>query len=404
MKKEDLKLAFDKIKPSESAKKRMLKNILNYSERKKGAVITLINFKKAVLALTLAVVLAGGLLTYNALYGNYNNDTQPEYHVADDLSQGREDAVAPLLNQFQLGDKHYILLTDDLRADYGLPASVDESDIGEKITDIKTSPDESLIGGEVYSYIPAGGEAIVAVKKDNEYQLFRFFTFESYNNNQDEDAVEYLLLYGIEKADDIAKIQFIGHSEESKLQGRMDIIGEITDRDEIAQFYSYYSVLKNSSDRYFDKLFNFSDTGSANGDIEVDSAAPDVAVPPDQIHYGEDKPMNSASEQPDVAVDLPAAISDKGEVQAVPGDTPIAKDTPASVEPSHGMMDMGDTGSGSSGSNQGTAIEALSNLVTIRIYNQKGIYYDSVYYINLGFISRYEISKEFADFMSRYLY
>jgi hypothetical protein len=43
---------------------------------------------------------------------------------------------------------------------------------------------------------------------------------------------------------------------------------------------------------------------------------------------------------------------------------------------------------------------ALGNPITIRIYNKNGIYYDSVYYRNIGFISRYEVGEEFAAFLS----
>jgi hypothetical protein len=422
MKKEDLKISFDQIKPSESAKKRMLDNILSHSDRKKGTFMTLFNFKKAIPALALVTVIAGGLLAYSMLGENSfmlreNNhyDSAPEYNsVTDDVGSGREDAVAPLLDQFQIDDRHYMLLFDDLRVDYGLPATVSENDIGEKITDITVSPDKNMIGSEVYSYIPAGGEAIVAVKKDNGYQLFRFFTFESYNNNQDEDSVEYLKLYGINKADDIAKIQFIGHSEQSKLEGRTDILGEITNRDEIARFYGFYSVLKNSSNKYFDRLFNYNNTGTGNKGIEIDTAVPNtVTTPPDyvdpdpvkpadQMGYGEDLPMDIASDRVDAVVDLPLKITEDESV-SISGNTPTSNDDAGTVSPPHGIMDMGDTGSGSTEPSQGSAANALVNPITIRIYNQNGVYFDSVYYKNFGFISRYEVSKDFADFIGKYI-
>jgi len=364
VKKEDLKASFDQIKLSESAKKRMLDNIMNHSNKKKGICMTLYSFKKAVPALALTLVIAVGLLTYNMLTGN--NNSQPEYGVTDSIDQGREDAVAPILNQFKIGDKNYILLSDDLRADYGLPTAVNENDIGEKIADIKSSPDKNLIGSEVYSYIPAGGEAVVAVKKDNKYQLFRFFVFDSYNNNQDEDSVRYMELYGIKKADDIAKIQFIGHSEQGKLQGITDIRGEIADRNEIARFYSYYSILKNSSDKYFDRLFNYKVMDSGNNYVETDTAVPD------QISNTEDRSTDAESSRTNVAEDLPQ------------------------------VTDNGDTGSETVESSQGSAGKALENPITIRIYNQSGVYYDSEYYPNIGFISRFEVSEDFADFINKY--
>ena len=418
MEKEDLKVSFDKIKPSESAKKRMLDNILNYSERKKGISMKLFNYKKAVPVLALVIVVAGSLFAYNMLKGNFNSSLPPENSVTDDAGFGREDFAAPLLNQFQIDGRHYIILSDELKTEFGLPDSVNENDIGSKITDIALSPDKSLIGSEVYSYIPAGGESVVAVKKDNEYLLFRFFTFESYNNNQDEDAVEYLKLYGIEKADDIAKIQFIRHSEQSKLHGITDIAGEITDSDEIAKFYSFYSVLKNSSDKYFEKLFNFSGSNSGNKGIEIDIAAPDKQSPPDGTGSGmtapdytghaEDMPLGIAPERSepdkaDIAEDLPLIVSDgvENDIVTSNGDTPVSSDTTAEIKPSHGMMDMG--GAGTVEGTPGSVGDALANPVTIRIYNNSGIYYDTVYYRNIGFISRYEISREFADFIDKYL-
>lgn len=410
MKKEDLKVSFDKIKADQFAKKRMLDNILNHSVRREYKTMKLFNYKKVIPVMALLIVIAGGLFTYRMLSGNpdYN---MPEYNVTDDMA--REDAVAPLLNQFKIDDKHYILLSDDLRQEYGLPDTVNQDHIGEKIADITEGPDKSFIGSEVYRYIPAGCEAIVAVKKDNEYLLFKFFTFESYNNNQDEDAVRYLALYGINSADDISKVRFIGHSEQSKLQGIPDIRGEITDRDEIARFFSYYSALKNSSDKYFDKLFNFSDTNSGNSNkgIEIDPAVPvtppDPVEPdmtaPDQIGDRKDLPMDRPSGRTDIAEDLPLRINyNNTDAAFTNSDTPAGNDTPVSYRPSHGMMDMGGE-PGAVAPSQGSSGQALSNSVTIRIYNKSGIYYDSEYYINMGFISRYEISKDFAGFISKYL-
>jgi len=399
LRKEDFRASFDQIRPDEAAKGRMLYNILNHSYEKKGYVMKPLGLNKAIPALALAVVLTGGLLTYSMLSGNNAVNLPPDYIG----SQGdfiREDAVAPILNQFLIDDKHYILLSDDLRADFGLPASIGDSDIGEKLADIVSGPDKSLIGNEVFRYIPAGGDAVVAVKKDNGYQLFRFFTFESYNNNQDEDAARYLALYGIDSADDIAKIQFIGHSEQPKLQGTLDIRGEITGRDEIARFYSFYSVLKNSSDEYFDRLFNYRGSNNNDQGFEIDGAEPDVAAPdaapdsaatpgsigpiaPDQAGYAEDMPLEPGS---GISDNANASISHK-----------------TSSAPGTGIVDMGSTGSGSTEPGRGITGDALANSVTIRIYNESGVYYDSEYYINISFISRFEVGDDFAAFMGDYI-
>jgi len=403
MKKEDLRASLDRIRPDDAARSRMLHNIMNHSYEKKGFFMRPLTLKKAIPALALAVVLTGGLLAYNMLYGD-SAENPPRYVSADD---GREDAIAPLLNQFQLDDMHYILLTDDLRADFGFPAAISDGDIGEKIADIKSGPDKSLIGCEVYRYNPAGGDAVVAVKKDGGYQLYHFFTFESYNNNQDEDAARYLALHGIDSADDIAKIRFIGYSEQAKLRGVPDIVGEITDRDEIGRFYDFYSVLKDSSDRYFDKLFDFSGLGSAEQGAEIDRTKPDTVVPdltaPDAIAPDEVPPYTVdpvAPDRPDYAEDMPMNVVPDRSYSA---DTPISNEAPSASGGSAGMMDMGNTTSGMVAPSQGLAGDALADFVTIRIYNQNGVYYDSIYYINIGFISRFEVGEDFADFLSGYI-
>ncbi|MGE5614513.1 MAG: hypothetical protein ACM3XR_08910 [Bacillota bacterium] len=450
MKKEELKLSFDQIKPSESDKKRMLDNILKQYERKQGfSFIAPYNYKKAIPALALAVAIVVGSLAYYSISRNSNYVTPPGEIATNDAGlTGREDMAAPLLNQFRIDDRHYILLYDDIRAEYGLPDTINESDIGEKIADIATSPDKSLIGCEVYSYIPAGSEAVVAVKRENGYQLFQFFVFESYNNNQDEDSARYLALYGIDEADDIAKIQFIVHSEQSKLEGRTDVRQEITDRDEIEKFYGFYSKLKNSSDKYFDKLFNFNDAGGGSaGGVEIDAvdpglmppeeSAPDRRVPADKAGSGMSEPGDagpdmmapdragfgangfSEPQPPDmpvgraaIAEDMPLVITDDAETGAasasggstgvVSGDTPVSSGG-AGSEPTRGMMDMGNPGPGAVEPSRGAAINALANMVTIRIYNRNGIFYESAYYVNIGFINRYEVSKEFADYLSKYI-
>lgn len=402
MKKEELRDSFDRIRPDEAAKRRMLDNILNQYERKKRIYMPF-GLQRAVPALAVVVIIAGGLLTFN-LAGRYNNNLSNgnKPGVADYSRDVQEDAVAPLLNQFQFGNRYYILLTDDLRKDFGLPSSIDESDIGEKIGDITASVDSSLIGVEIYSYIPAGCEAVVAVKKDNEYRLFRFFSFESYNRNQDEDAAEYLKLFGIKTSDDIAKIQFIGYSEQGKIQGYTDIIAELTGRDEIADFYKFYSVLKNSSDKYFETLFNF--RSQYTGDVEVDYAVPDNMDPeltaPDRTGGAADVMHDIITERERMAEDLPLA-TDGNSSSVRSADTPVT-DRPSS--PGYpNMVDTGNTGSGEVQPSQGSAGYALENWVTIRIYNRKGIFYDSPYYRNIGFISRYEVNEEFREILEGYI-
>ena len=70
MRKEDIKASFDNIKPDETAKSRMLDNIINHSYRKKEHIMTSFKFKKAIPALAMIVVIAGSVLTYNLIWGS----------------------------------------------------------------------------------------------------------------------------------------------------------------------------------------------------------------------------------------------------------------------------------------------------------------------------------------------
>jgi hypothetical protein len=387
---EDLKLSMEQIKPDEMAEERMLANIMRSFEKGRKRGMEFRKYKKLIPALALAVVIAGSVLAYDML-GNKNANPPGEYNAvgdaAVDSAAGREDMVAPLLNQFQLDGRHYILLPDDLKREYGLPAEIGDGDIGSKIAAITASPDPSLTGSEVYSYLPAGGEAVVAVKKDGGYQLFRFFTFESYNNNRDEDAAAYLKLYGIKGAEDIGKVQIIAHSEQSKLEGLIDIRGEITDPVEIAKFYGHYSVLKNAADKYFEALFGYKPADNGNSSsVEVDIAVPDPAIPPDAPPDAPDRIVSHQGETP--SMDEPVSSGGGQDMNMDMGD----------IGPETGLWD-----SGSTQPSQGSAGNALADMVTVRIYNQNGIFYDTPYYRNIRFLSRYEVSEQFAAFLEGYM-
>lgn len=435
MKHEDIKNVFDHIQPDISAKERMLRNVLDHSENRRQNIILSFNFRKAVPALVLAVVLAGGILSYGlkdilfnrGLNGKANPELAQEDLVGSDSAIGREDMVAPLLNQFQIDGRNYILLSD-YPDEFGFPATITDADIGEKIATIGKSPDNSLVGCEVFEYKPAGCEAVVAVKRNDAYELYRFFTFESYNNNQDEDAVEYLKLYGINGPEDIAKIMFIVPDEKSKLDGVTNITGEINDRNEIAKFYSFYSVLKNSSDKYFEKLFG-NRPGSEGVEIErvkpevqkyeivpVDPVAPDYvpggASGTSSSHPGiaEDMPLTKGSEEHNaVTGSNPSAATDQSaDLPISGGDTSVSViigsgNVPGSGGGSTNMTGVGSTEPVTVAPAQGPVGNALDNPVTIRIYNQNGVYLETIYYKNMGFISRYEISADFAAFIDNYI-
>lgn len=343
MKKSDLKQAFDAILPTEEQKNKMLINILSQSNITKADFGVTRKFKRIAAGFIIAVLAAGTVFAMNSFLNTPPKTTEGDLAKDSNLSprdDGREDMVAPITDQFKIGEKNYLLLSGDYRKSANLPEQIADSDIGEKIATINSSADKTLDGCDVYYYKPAGCQAIVAVKQGNEYRLFKFLSFDSYNNNQDEDAAEYLELYGIKRASDISRIQFIVYDEQSKLSGVLNVKAELTDNLNIAKFYDFYSPLKNSSDKYFDRLFNFNDN-AASGIQATDSI---IDGGPDHQGFG-------------------------GSIPGTPG----------------------------------RAANALADSVTIRIFNRTGIYFDTIYYPNIGFISRYEIPKEFAEFLALYI-
>ena len=169
--------------------------------------------------------------------------------------------------------------------------------------------------------------------------------------------------------------------------------------------------MKNASDKYFDKLFSGIGTDGGKAGTEADSKAdsgktpgeykdaPDHAVAPDYVAPDE----NGVSEA------SPPEPQDPDEPAAYANDTPakaVTSAVPPEVQPAvppQGATGKENAGGGSTEPSQGVVGDKLSNSVTIRIYNQNGVYYDSEYYLNIGFISRYEVGNEFAAFMESYI-
>ncbi len=399
MNKEDIKKSIDRIEPGEAATRRMLQYILHTDDKadnieksrhKRGRYL-----KSIIPAAALVLLLAGGSLTYHLMDNVNRADDNSGNNTAQDMDAIREDYVAKVENQFQIDNKHYILLTDEQRIDFGLPADIREEDIGELIIAITKSVDERLTGKSVYEYLPAGGRAVVAVGTDDGYRLFRFFSFESYLQNEDEDAAEYLKLYGINSPSDIDRIEFIRISEEGKQEGYNNAAGIIKDAEGVEKFYGYFSVLKNSNKEYFDRLFNYSviDTGD-----DARAGTMPAETNPPLIDYAEDMPL---VQDPDAPVSNTSGVapdaSDTGYEGRDPDRDKIVTDVPTKADAGGGSMPSSIEGS------QGRAGNALDNSVFIRIYNKQGVYYETIYYPNIGFISRYKVSKDFAEILKTYM-
>ncbi|HZK34508.1 MAG TPA: hypothetical protein VFD33_04280 [Bacillota bacterium] len=400
MNKNDIRRSFDKIQPDDHTQQIMLDGVLKHRKNKRKAnIMRGLRFKRVIPIVALVLILAGGVAIKGYLPNNESET--PGVGAERDAVGESEYAALPITNQFTIDDKYYTIMNDELKKEFNIKDEINGDDIGEKIAVISDTPDDSLLGSGVYAYLPAGAEAVVAVRQNDEYKLYTFFNFESYTNNQDEDAIEYLKLYGINNARDIAKIQFIDYSEQSRMQGQLDVSGEIRDQNEIEAFYSYYSVLVNSSDKYFDKLFNYDKEDIENrrdnyeGDLE--QSYYDIDIPDEPAEFGIDGPAPNLRVNPDTPVYEDALPSDEHltDPDTAVHDEPLPRD--------EHYVDMGEGSVDHTTPSQGRSRNALANSIVIRLYNQEGIYFDTVYYIDLGFISRHEVGREFAQFLADYI-
>ena len=82
---------------------------------------------------------------------------------------------------------------------------------------------------------------------------------------------------------------------------------------------------------------------------------------------------------------------------------PVPSNYSQAQDISQDMMDTSETAIASVVPSESLAGNALAEPVTIRIGNQNGVYFESTYFRNIGFISRYEITAEFADFIENYI-
>src|SRR5690625_4417425 len=185
------------------------------------------NFNKP---LFISLIVATLLLVVGGTVGYLVSINKPNDFIGIGEGERQEDGAYELRDMFQLDDKHYTIMHESTMDEFGMSATINPEDIGEKIATITTSIDDRLINKEVYHYLPAQSEAVVAVKREETYQLFNFYNFESYEKNEDEDTRRYLEIFGMNEPADIKKIQFIHYGKDQKL----NIITEITNSEEIA--------------------------------------------------------------------------------------------------------------------------------------------------------------------------
>ena len=320
MKPGTLKRAIDSIRPDTSAKNAMLRAILASSSPKKPVFPHPVS---ALLAVFCLMVISGFLVWFSSLL-QVPADT-PMVSPAPSTSRA---ALAVITNEFEWDGRSYIKSTGT----EGIPQTADSSQIGANLTTIQNSIDTSLIGCDVYEYLPTACDAVVAVLRNGIYEIFTFRSFESYDSNIDEDANAYLLLYGIFSPDDLKKIEIFDSSFPSGSSAPTAATLTITDPDDLKEFYEQFSILEDSSDLYFQQLnFHGSNSGVLSSQIS-----------PASFFSGNDSPSQ-------------------------PGTT------------------------------------ALDNGKQIRIYAANGLSFETWYYPNIGFLSRYQLSKNFISWLESHI-
>ena len=130
---------------------------------------------------------------------------------------------------------------------HGEQKSVSEQAVGEKLGTVAEGGDPKLQGCPVYQYLPVKGEAYLVLERDGKKELYTFREFLSTREFQDEDAAEYLHVYGITQASDISSLEMDSMDGQGafKTTKEPEIINE---------FYNRFSVLKNASDEYYKTL------------------------------------------------------------------------------------------------------------------------------------------------------
>lgn len=207
--------------------------------------------KYGVAAACLCLVVAGSIRFLPQLW----NSGVPPY------SQNTPENAAALDPSIYFEDRQYLPLDAERMQAFGFSGEISGDKIGAKLGEVSQG---NNAGKEVYAYLPAGCEAVVAVKNGTAYSLYAFSAFESYLRNQDEDMEAYLQLYGIHSAADIQKVLINDRELETS---------------KIREFYTYFSALKNSSDGYFENLKNNSTGATPPSDRNSNTNMPLLEAP-----------------------------------------------------------------------------------------------------------------------------
>ena len=258
--------------------------------------------------------------------------------------------VIPAESSFTLNGKRYEQAGSGSAQIWGrpLPSAVSEESLGAAVGTISGSGE--LDGETVYTYTPAGGEALVAVSLDGRYRLYVFSNFLSYEENGDEDAEEYLKVYGADGPEDLLSVELLEYPD-----GVSEYSLGVLSEEEKGRFYSLFSGLKEKSAQYFQALSSY-ETQNA----QTSSSAAEEAEPP---------PAESFT-----------AVFDPGGTAYLPAD-------------SYGKAAEDNAAAASQSAVAGVS-HALDDSVCVRITFKSGLTREFWYYPRIGFLSRFEAAPE----------
>lgn len=222
-----------------------------------------------------------------------------------------------------------------------LPSVVPEKDLGEPAGTIEGGGE--LEGKTAYVYAPGESQALLAVERDGEYRLYVFYMFVSYEENGEEDAAEYLKVYGVESAQDFVSVELIQYPAD----GVERSLGVLSER-ETEEFYDMFSHLKDGSTAYFEALSSYD---------------------------GETNSVEDTEEESGVSTSSTLGVE---------------------IQTQQGAGEEGGTASFSPGS-EGS--HALDDSVCVRITVPSGLMMEFWYYPRIGFLSRYAATPELQEFL-----
>lgn len=339
MNQNDLITSLNKIKPELGADERMLRRVLAYQPPKHTTVRFVTPYAAAAALLCLVAI---GLFAFPW------SNSLPMTPVTSDggaISSNSEIAVA--LESFVFDGKRYSKLTNETLSEMGIQQPSGEKELGALLGTLDAGEGSTLSGSKIYAYPPLSAPAVVVVEKNGGYELFLFSSFTAYEENSDEDAADYLSVYGIKSADDLSKVEVYTYPTATS-----EVLSHTLKKEEQDIFYDGFSKLKNASGAYF-KTLGITSSESREGAWQEFSDSSTVRY--------EFVPSNDA---------LSAASSKNGD------------------KPSNAA------------SYEGSAGGKLEGGIRLNIIAKNGLSFDMWFYPRIGFLSRFQPQGEFLEFLN----